>query len=446
MAKTLQTLLLSSCMAMLSGIACAGITVTPDAGFVFPDSSRAGPGNSMDNAMVFGAAAGYRFDNGNGLEMDVQHVRDASITTAAGQTLGKASGTSSSLNAYRIFSQSSPFRPFILLGAGQASFKTGTDSDKDTIANLGIGAFVLLSDNILFRGEVRNAHSFGSRSHDDMLALLGLQIAFGQKPKPVALAALVPEPLAAEAVVSDADSDGIPDEKDKCPNTRSGISVDDNGCPLDADTDGVPDYLDQCPGTPAGSQVDDRGCILDTDNDGVANNKDQCPGTPANTRVDERGCGITLNESLRINIPFEKNSAVIPSGYKGEIGKIAEVSRLYPTALITIQGFTDSRGSRQTNTRLSQARADAVRQSLTLDFSIPANLITATGYGPAQPLASNKTEEGRIQNRRVMAVISAKGEAPPALTASEEPPVSKAVKNRKHKAVAKKSGKSQARK
>ncbi|MDZ7605554.1 MAG: thrombospondin type 3 repeat-containing protein [Cyclobacteriaceae bacterium] len=48
----------------------------------------------------------------------------------------------------------------------------------------------------------------------------------------------------------DEDGDGVPDKKDKCPDTPPGVAVDENGCPLDRDGDGVPDYKDDCPDQP----------------------------------------------------------------------------------------------------------------------------------------------------------------------------------------------------
>lgn len=90
----------------------------------------------------------------------------------------------------------------------------------------------------------------------------------------------------------DLDQDGVPDYLDKCPNTPPGSPVDASGCPFDSDGDGVPDHLDQCPGTPAGVKVDGRGCPLDSDGDGVPDYLDQCPGTPPGTAVDAQGCPI----------------------------------------------------------------------------------------------------------------------------------------------------------
>jgi outer membrane protein OmpA-like peptidoglycan-associated protein len=90
----------------------------------------------------------------------------------------------------------------------------------------------------------------------------------------------------------DSDGDGVPDSKDICPNTPSGITVDAHGCPLDSDGDGVPDYLDKCPNTPKGAPVDKDGCPIDSDGDGVPDYKDLCPNTPKGIRVDEFGCPL----------------------------------------------------------------------------------------------------------------------------------------------------------
>ena len=116
----------------------------------------------------------------------------------------------------------------------------------------------------------------------------------------------------------DQDEDGVPDAKDKCPNTSRDVDVDEHGCPLDDDEDGVPNYQDQCPdqaGTVAtngcpdadNDGVDDtddacpdqpgkpelHGCP-DTDNDGIADQEDKCLDTPAGTEVDSNGCPIAV--------------------------------------------------------------------------------------------------------------------------------------------------------
>ncbi|MGQ0501053.1 MAG: OmpA family protein [Panacagrimonas sp.] len=90
----------------------------------------------------------------------------------------------------------------------------------------------------------------------------------------------------------DDDGDGVPNSKDKCPDTPKGVQVYSDGCPVDLDQDGVPDYLDRCPNTPPGSPVDGSGCPFDSDGDGIPDHLDQCPGTPAGVKVDGKGCPL----------------------------------------------------------------------------------------------------------------------------------------------------------
>lgn len=90
----------------------------------------------------------------------------------------------------------------------------------------------------------------------------------------------------------DADGDGVPDIKDKCPNTPKGVFVDENGCPVDTDKDGVPDFRDQCPDTPQGVSVNMFGCPIDRDGDGVPDYKDKCADTPEGIKVTENGCPV----------------------------------------------------------------------------------------------------------------------------------------------------------
>ena len=91
----------------------------------------------------------------------------------------------------------------------------------------------------------------------------------------------------------DEDQDGVPDRKDKCPGTPSGVQVDANGCPIDTDKDGVADYQDQCP-TEAG-KPELQGCP-DKDNDGVADKDDACPDTPGKPEL--KGCPDADNDGV----------------------------------------------------------------------------------------------------------------------------------------------------
>lgn len=96
----------------------------------------------------------------------------------------------------------------------------------------------------------------------------------------------------------DTDHDGITDPNDRCPGTRPGQRVDPAGCPVDSDADGVLEDVDQCPNTQPGAKVDGRGCPVptDADGDGVLDEQDRCPGTRAGDPVDAEGCALPTDQ------------------------------------------------------------------------------------------------------------------------------------------------------
>ncbi|OPY91103.1 MAG: Outer membrane protein Omp38 precursor [Syntrophus sp. PtaU1.Bin208] len=105
-----------------------------------------------------------------------------------------------------------------------------------------------------------------------------------------------------------------------------------------------------------------------------------------------------------LKIQFAPGKADIQPKYKGEIEKIAEYLKQNPEATVEIQGHTDNVASRAANMKLSQSRADSVKDCLVKDFGIDASRIKAVGYGQDKPIASNATPEGRQKNRRVSVV------------------------------------------
>jgi outer membrane protein OmpA-like peptidoglycan-associated protein len=206
----------------------------------------------------------------------------------------------------------------------------------------------------------------------------------------------------------DSDGDGVTDDKDQCPNTPAGTPVDANGCPRDSDGDGVMDSMDKCPNTPHGDFVDANGCSItkDSDGDGVPDDKDKCPATPGGDQVDALGCTIVLMKLsaktplILEGVNFETGKAVLLPGSQDVLDQVALSLRANPEVQVEISGFTDNTGSAATNTRLSKARAEAVRNYLT-NHGVNPNNVTAKGYGPSNPVAPNKTSAGRAKNRRV---------------------------------------------
>lgn len=168
---------------------------------------------------------------------------------------------------------------------------------------------------------------------------------------------------------------------------------------VDSDGDGVPDSQDRCSGTPAGAKVDTQGCELDGDRDGVVDRLDKCPASRAGAKVDTVGCEIAAVTVLK-GVTFATNSAALTPSSMTILDETAATLARNPQLKAEVAGHTDNRGSAALNRQLSQRRAEAVVRYLVSKGASSANL-TARGYGPDQPIADNKTEQGRSANRRV---------------------------------------------
>jgi len=199
------------------------------------------------------------------------------------------------------------------------------------------------------------------------------------------------------AKVTDSDGDGVPDDRDKCPNTPLGIKVDENGCPVDSDGDGVPDDREQCPDTPAGTKVDERGCPIEEELPTPRSIVENCLEVPKglkDVKIDDRGCWILEN------VLFDFNKWKIKSKYYAQLDELAKMLKKNPDLQIMIQGHTDNVGAAEYNQGLSERRAHAVMMYLKKKGVEPKRLSTV-GYGFKNPVASNETKQGKAKNRRV---------------------------------------------
>ena len=111
--------------------------------------------------------------------------------------------------------------------------------------------------------------------------------------------------------------------------------------------------------------------------------------------------------TITLNVEFDTNKAVVKDQYRNEIKKVADFMKKYPNTTAVIEGHTDNVDTAEYNKKLSDERANSVRQYLINNFGIKASRLSAVGYGLTRPIASNSTEEGRQKNRRVQAVIKA---------------------------------------
>ena len=191
---------------------------------------------------------------------------------------------------------------------------------------------------------------------------------------------------------------------------RGYTPVESKPAPLDTDGDGVLDTADLCPKTPSGVKVNSRGCPLDTDRDGVYDYQDKCPNTARNLKVDSVGCPIQLTDVAEITlaVKFDTNKAIVKSEYFDEIKRVATFMNQYENTKVVVVGHTDARGSASYNQALSERRAAAVAAVLVREHGVSSSRVSSRGAGESAPIASNDTEEGRAQNRRVVGEVSAK--------------------------------------
>jgi OOP family OmpA-OmpF porin len=126
---------------------------------------------------------------------------------------------------------------------------------------------------------------------------------------------------------------------------------------------------------------------------------------PAAAPVDATVCQQLFSDLLaKGKIRFDSRRATIDPDSAGLLDRLIETALRCPTANIEIAGHTDGDGEDGFNQALSEKRAQAVTDYL-VKAGLPADRFTATGYGSSQPVASNDTDEGKAQNRRIDFVV-----------------------------------------
>lgn len=110
--------------------------------------------------------------------------------------------------------------------------------------------------------------------------------------------------------------------------------------------------------------------------------------------------GDLIAITLKGDVSFDTNSAVVRPGLYSEIDRIANVMVQYPQTVIQVEGHTDSAGAEEYNMDLSRRRADAVKDLL-VQRGVEPSRVAVVAFGESTPIATNDTESGRQRNRRV---------------------------------------------
>ncbi|MBN1385100.1 MAG: OmpA family protein [Elusimicrobia bacterium] len=119
--------------------------------------------------------------------------------------------------------------------------------------------------------------------------------------------------------------------------------------------------------------------------------------------VKEEKRGLVVN--LASSVLFDSGKAQLKPAAHSMLNEVVKLMQEYPDNQVSIEGHTDSRGSKAYNKNLSEKRAQAVYDILVSKYGVDSRRLRAVGYGEENPLASNKTDSGRKQNRRVEIII-----------------------------------------
>jgi len=196
----------------------------------------------------------------------------------------------------------------------------------------------------------------------------------------------------------DEDGDAIPDSEDWCEGTLPGTRVGPNGC---ADWE-VPVDCGSTPAAPAqqATAAAVAAPTKDSDGDGVNDAADQCAGTPAGLEVDAKGC-VLIEKVVIKGVNFSMGSAQLLPEASATLRTVAQAMKASPKVEVEIGGHTDSVGTAPKNQRLSERRANSVKQFL-VGEGVEAARLTTKGYGESEPVAGNETLAGQANNRRVV--------------------------------------------
>jgi outer membrane protein OmpA-like peptidoglycan-associated protein len=161
----------------------------------------------------------------------------------------------------------------------------------------------------------------------------------------------------------------------------------------DEDGDGVRDELDICSNTPRNRAVNDRGCPIRDDR--------TYPESSSNGSFDS----LALPNNRKVlDVHFKLNSDQIAMESREIVRKFVKAVNMTGYSNIIVEGYTDSTGRYDANKDLSQRRANSVR-NLMVQYGVDTRKIEALGKGSVNPIATNETEDGRAQNRRIEIVV-----------------------------------------
>lgn len=365
----MKKLVFSSLLAAtLLGASDYNYEVTPVVGYLWNSTSNETNPSAMggvDNHIVYGAEV--QMNNACDLikpELSVLYGRDK----VAGES-GKTGVLTTMLNGVYEMPTDSAIKPFAKAGLGYEWYTNTHPSDYDgMLVDAGVGLKAEITKQIALKLEALYMYKMNNNGVDgsngevhNVAALAGLTFSFDEKAKAAPVVAAVAAPVVAAVVAPEPKPEPVV----------------------------VP-----APAPVAKAVV--AAAPIDSDKDGVMDDKDKCPATPTGFKVDAEGC--PLKATLHLN--FATNSNKVDAAGTAKVAAFASFLKDSPAYSASIVGHTDSTSSDVFNQKLSEKRAEMVKSMLVKE-GVDASRLSSSGKGESQPVASNKTKQGRAENRRI---------------------------------------------
>ena len=363
-------------------------------------------GWDLDTSLIYGARAGYNFTKHFGVEAlfdyvntDSSNIKDVNMYRYGGELL------------YHFFPDNA-FVPYLAAGYSGLHFDAdGFDGKVRGAFDFGAGAKYFLNDNFALRADIRGVfYRYGGYSESDLEYTVGAYIPFGGtkpaakpvEPPPPAPKAVEPPPAPAPAppAAPTAALTVTPVMVDKGQTaTLNWKSQYATGCEIQPGIGPVPPQGAR-PITPDSSTTFNLTCS------GAGGTATSAAGVtvvlpPPPVAIKPKAAERFCDKPSTIVVEFDTNKSDIKVKYDEDLNRLGTFLKEWTKAKGEISGHTDNVGTDKYNLKLSQRRAASVKKYLEEKFNIAPERLTTEGYGESKPIASNKTKEGRQQNRRI---------------------------------------------
>ncbi|HET6633240.1 MAG TPA: OmpA family protein [Rhodanobacteraceae bacterium] len=336
--------------------------IAPSVGGYYNDTDR----HTNSRQLYYGLAVGRFFTPNISMDIFYDHTgRDRDNPNGRNHFAGRWNSNSYGVAMRFYAGQRGSWRPYLMVAGMGIHHASDAHHGWQPGAQLGVGLARAVSENVDFRAEAGYRYDWDNETFPENGGygdwLLGVSFVFrlGEAPQPVEAPAPVAQPAPPP--------------------------------PVDCST-------------------------LDDDNDGVDNCTDQCADTAAGTIVGPDGCAKPVVIDLRgVNFKFDRPSKgeddIAPTLQEPTADSVAILDQAvdtltrYPAVKVELDGHTDSIGTEAYNQALSERRAQIVYDYLTSHGIDPDRIVAVKGFGEDRPIATNKTREGRAQNRRTELVV-----------------------------------------